>query len=145
MDHYSRYIGLVFVILWTIFRLVRYWRTGASKRPQPGVPGSGGAGLAAPPVAAPVPVATTASPVESAAGGSNFLGGLVAVLVWLAGSAAVWACLFLVPQLEMVAVIPRLVVGVLATFYLLYLARGAAAWVRRQSAPTPPAGGDPIS
>jgi hypothetical protein len=139
MDHYSRYIGLVFVILWTIFRLVRYWRVGASKRAQPGVPGSGGAGLAAP------PVATTASPLESAAGGSNFLGGFVAVLVWLAGNAAVWGCLFLLPQLEAVAVIPRLVAGVLATFYLLYLARGAAAWVRRQSAPTPPAGGDPIS
>ena len=85
------------------------------------------------------------SETNTAAGGSSFLAGLVAVLVWLAGNAAVWACLFLLPQLEAVAVIPRLVVGVLATFYLLYLARGAAAWVRRQSGPAPPAGGDPIS
>jgi hypothetical protein len=145
VDHHSRFIGLVFVILWTIFRLVRYWRAGASRRAQPGVPGSGGAGLAAPPVTAPLAVATTASPIESAASGSNFLGGLVAVLVWLAGNAVVWGSLFLLPQLESVAVIPRLVAGVLATFYLFYLARGAAARVRRQSGRTPPAGGDPIS
>jgi hypothetical protein len=145
MDHYSRFIGLVCVILWTVLRLVRYWRAGVVRRAQPAVPGSGGAGLAAPPAAAPVATTATASPIESAAGGSSFLGGLVGVLVWLAGNAAVWACLFLLPQLESVAVIPRLVVGVLASFYLLYLARGAAAWVRRQSAQTPPAGGDPIS
>ena len=143
MDHYSRFIGLALVILVTIFRLVRYWRSGVARRPQPAVPG--GAGLATPPVTSPVPTATTASPIESAAGRSSFLAGLVGVLVWLAGNAVVWGCLFLLPQLGSVAVLPRLVVGVLATFYFVYLARGAAAWVRRQSGPAPPAGGDPIS
>jgi hypothetical protein len=145
MDHYSRFIGPVVVILWTVFRLVRYWRAGVTRRPQPGVPGPGGAGLATPPLASPAATTATASPIESAAGGSGFPGGLVAVLVWLAGNAAVWGCLFLLPQLAGVAVIPRLVVGVLATFYFLYLARAAAAWVRRQSGESPRAGGDPIS
>lgn len=145
MDRYSRFIGLAFVIAWTIFRLVRYWKVGASRRPPPAVAGSGAAGLGVPPVAAPAPGAAGASPIESSRGGSGFLAGLAAVLVWLVGNVAVWGCLFLLPQLEAVAVIPRLVVGVLATFYLLYLARGVAAWVRRQSGRTPPAGGDPIS
>ena len=143
MDHNTRLIGLAFVILWTIFRLVRYWKAGASRRPAPAVPGSG-AGLVAAQVT-PATGATPASPIEATAGGTGFLAGLVAVLVWLAGNAVVWGCLFLLPQLQAVAVIPRLVGGVLATFYLLYLARGVAARVRRQSGPNPPAGGDPIS
>ncbi|HUO18703.1 MAG TPA: hypothetical protein VMU44_02960 [Steroidobacteraceae bacterium] len=141
MDRYSRFIGLAFVIAWTIFRLVRYWKVGASRRPPPAVPASG-AGLAAPPIAA--PATPPGSPLE-AASGAGFVAGLVAVIVWLAGNAVVWACLFLLPQLEAVPVIPRLVAGVLASFYLLYVARGAAARVRRQSGRTPPAGGDPIS
>jgi hypothetical protein len=67
------------------------------------------------------------------------------VLVWLAGNAVVWGSLFLLPQFDSLAVIPRLVAGVLASFYLFYLARGAAARVRRQSGQDPPAGGGPIS
>jgi hypothetical protein len=143
MDHYSRLIGLVFVVAWTIFRLVRYLRAGASKRPSPAVPGA--AAMIAQAPAAPPPVATPASPIEPLAAGSGVLAALVAVLVLLVGNAVVWACLFLLPPLAAVPVMLRLVSGVFANLYLLYLARGAAARVRRQSDRGPPAGGNPIS
>jgi hypothetical protein len=135
MDHYSRFIGLAFVIAWTILRLVRYLKAAARR-----------SSSAVAPVASPTATSTLpASPIEAAGGGPGFLGGLLAVLVWLAGNAAVWGCLFLLPQLQSVPVLPRLLCGVLATLYLLYLARGAAAWVRRQSGRNASAGGDPIS
>ena len=144
MDHYSRFIGLIFVIAWTIFRLVRYLRAGTSKRPVTAVPASGAVMPQA--SAAPAPAAAPpASPIEPLAGGAGFRGGLAAVLVLLLGNAAVWGCLFLLPQLAAVPVMPRLVIGVLANFYLLYLARAVAAWARRQSGLRPPAGGNPIS
>lgn len=133
MDHYSRFVGLAFVIAWTIFRLVRYLKAGTSKRPPPAVPPE-----------APSPAAMTGSPIEPVAAGS-LRGALLAVLVWLLGNAAIWAALFLLPPLEAVPVVPRLVIGVLANFYLLYLARRAAAWSRQQSGQAPPAGGNPIS
>ena len=143
MDHYSRFIGLIFVIAWTIFRLVRYLSAGATKRPATAVPPSGGV---LPQVAREAaPAAAPASPIEPVAGGAGLLGGLAAVLVLLLGTAAVWGCLFLLPQLDAMPVVPRLVLGVLANFYLLYLARAVAAWARRQSGPRPPAGGNPIS
>ena len=145
MNQYSRFIGLAFVIAWTIFRLVRYWKAGAARRPPAAGPGAVGAGLGVPPAAAPVPMTVAASPIESAPAGSNFVAGLAAVLVWLIGNAVVWGCLFLLPQLEVVPVIPRLVAGVLATFWFLYLARGAAARIRRQAAENRSSGGDPIS
>jgi hypothetical protein len=68
MDHQSRLIGLAFVVLWTIFRLVRYFRAGTSRRPGPAVPQSAGLGTpqqAAPPVAA---TPATASPIDPIAG-----------------------------------------------------------------------------
>jgi hypothetical protein len=143
MDRYSRLIGLVFVIAWTIFRLVRYLRAGSSRRPSAAVPGS--AGMIPRAADAPASASTTVSPIEPARGGSGFLAGLLGVLVLLAGNAAVWACLFLVPQLDQVPVMLRLVIGVLANFYLLYLARTVAAAVRARGAPNPPPGGNPIS
>jgi hypothetical protein len=142
MDHYSRLIGLVFVIAWTIFRLVRYLKAGSSRRPPAAVPGSAGM---LPRADAAASAATTVSPIEPARGGSGFLAGLAAVLVLLAGNALVWACLFLVPQLDQIPVMLRLVIGVLANFYLLYLARIAAAAVRARGASNSPPGGNPIS
>jgi hypothetical protein len=145
MDHYSRFIGLAFVIAWTIFRVVRYWKVGAARRASPAAAGPGRTGMASPQGVSPASMTTTASPIEAAAGGPAFVAGLVALLVWLAGNAVVWGSLFLLPPLKSMPVAPRLVAGVLATFYLLYLARGAAAWVRRQSGGNRPTGGDPIS
>ncbi len=143
MDHYSRLIGLVFVVAWTIFRLVRYLKAGASGRPSPAVPAS--AGMIPQTAEPPSTLATPASPIEPASAGSGFVGALLAVLVLLVGNAVVWTCLFLLPQLDALPVMPRLVAGVLANFYLLYLARGAAAWIRRRSDRGPPEGGNPIS
>ena len=144
MDHSSRLIGLAFVVLWTIFRLVRYLKAGSSQRPGPSVPRS--AGLGAPPTGpAAVAPSATVSPVGPVSGGVGLAGGLAAVLVWLAGNAAVWSCLFMLPALEQVPVMVRLVAGVLANFYLLYLARTVAASVRGRSGQHPPEGGNPIS
>lgn len=149
MDNPSRLIGLAAALAWAIFRVVRYFKAGASKRPTPAVPRA--AGLSVPqsapvasPVAEPRTTSSAVSPIESA-GGPGLLGGFIAVLVWLAGNALVWGCLFLVPQLEPVPVIVRLVAGVLANFYLIHLARIAAAWAGSQKQPPPPGGSNPIS
>lgn len=144
MDHNTRLFGLAFVVLWTLFRLLRYLKAGMSKRPSTAVPGS--AGILAQPVETAPPAAATASPIGPADGGSGGLvAGVAGVLVWLAGNAVVWACLFLLPPLEQLPVAPRLLVGVLASFYLIYLARTAAARIRGQSGRDRGAGGDPIS
>jgi len=67
MDHNSRWIGLAFVVLWTIFRLVRYLKAGTSKRLPPAVPPP--AGLGAPPAGPPVAATSaTASPIDPIAG-----------------------------------------------------------------------------
>jgi hypothetical protein len=149
MDNPSRLIGLAAALAWAIFRVVRYFKAGASKRPAPAVPRAAGLGVppsapAASPVAEPGTTSSAVSPIDSG-GGPGLLGGFVAVLVWLAGNAIVWGCLFLVPQLEPVPVMLRLVTGVLINFYLIYLARRAAAWARSQKPPPPPEGGNPIS
>jgi hypothetical protein len=144
MDHNSRLIGLAFVAAWTLFRLLRYLKVGLSKRPSTAVPGS--AGVLAQPVETAPPAPATASPIgPSDSGSGGFPAGVAGVLVWLAGNAVIWGCLFLLPPLEQVPVMPRLVVGVLANFYLIYLARTAAARLRRQAGRDRSAGGNPIS
>jgi hypothetical protein len=144
MDHNTRLIGLAFVVVWTLFRLLRYLKVGLSKRPSTAVPGS--AGVLAQPVESAPPAPASASPIgppDSRSGG--LAAGLAGLLVWLAGNAVIWACLFLLPPLEQVSVMSRLVVGVLANFYLIYLARTAAARLRGQAGRDRRAGGDPIS
>ena len=144
MDHNTRLIGLAFVVAWTLFRLLRYLKLGLSKRPSAAVPGS--AGVLAQPVETAPPAAATASPIgPSGSRAGGFAAALAGLLVWLAGNAVVWACLFLLPPLEQVPVMARLVVGVLANFYMLYLGRYASARLRGPAGRDRGAGGNPIS
>jgi hypothetical protein len=68
------------------------------------------------------------SPIDvpgSAAG--RLIGGLAAALVLILGNVLIWTCLFGIPQLEEVPPLLRGLAGVLANFYLIHLARAAAA------------------
>lgn len=120
MDHGSRLIGLAFVVGWTIFRLLQYLRISRAKR----------APRAAPPAtaAAATVVAPTASPIGPAgAAGSGVARKLVAAAVFIPGTVVVWSLLFMVPALEDLPPLLRMIAGVLATLYLLHLASSVAA------------------
>ena len=123
----QRVIFLVLVIAWTIFRLVRYLRMSGARRPPPAVPPSDGGAVTPPAGTAAPPAMTATSPIEPAGtNGAGFARGLVAAAVFVAGAVVIWSLLFLVPAFENVPNLVRMVVGVLATLYLIQLARGAA-------------------
>lgn len=127
MDHRSRLIGLAFVAAWTIFRLVRYLRVGAARRPPPAGPPSAGTSEQPRADTAVAPTAT-ASPIEPAgAPGAGLARHLLAGAVFIPGTALLWSLLFMLPALADVPPIVRMVAGVLATLYLLQLARRLAA------------------
>jgi hypothetical protein len=70
---------------------------------------------------------TATSPIGPAgSGGAGLARGLVTAVVFTAGAVAVWSLLFLVPAFENVPSLVRMIAGVLATLYLIQLARGAA-------------------
>lgn len=113
----QRVILLVLVIAWTIFRLVRYVRMSGARRPPP----SGTAART---------TMTAASPIEPAGtGGAGLARNLVTAAIFVAGAVVIWSLLFLVPAFENVPTPVRMIAGVLATLYLIQLARGAAARV----------------
>lgn len=120
----QRVIFLVLVIAWTIFRLVRYLRISGAKRPPPAVPPSDGSPV--PSRSEPAAAATAAaSPIEPAgSGGAGLARNLVAAAVFVAGALVIWALVFMVPAFESVPTLVRMIVGVLATLYLVQLARG---------------------
>jgi len=123
----QRVIFLVLLIAWTIFRLVRYLRMSAARRPQPAIPPSDGGPTPPPAGTAASSAMTATSPIEPAAtGGARLAHNLVAAAVFIAGAVVIWALLFLVPAFENVPAMVRMAVGVLATLYLIQLARGAA-------------------
>ena len=124
MDHPQRFIYLALVIAWSIFRVIRYARTATARRPRPAVPPSGG-GL--PPPLQAAATGSAQSPLGPVETRSGLAGILAAAGVFIAGNVAIWPLLFLVPALEAVPQILRLIAGVLANFYLLYLARAVAA------------------
>ena len=127
MEHAQRFILLALAIGWTIFRLVRYGRVANSKRTGPAVPAAVGAQSPRPaePPAAP---ATVQSPIEPASGtGSGLARFLVAAGILVAGNAAIWPVLFLLPALEAVPTVWRLTAGVLANLFLIRVAGNAAA------------------
>jgi hypothetical protein len=142
MDRNSRLIMLFLVVVFSVVRLVRYMRTATSRRPMPAIPSTTGAmGPTSLPPTSPVstaaavdaatasaPASATISPIDvpgSAAG--RIVGGLAAALVLVLGNIVIWTCLFGIPQLEEVPPLLRGLAGVLANFYLIHLARAAAA------------------
>jgi hypothetical protein len=147
MDRNPRLVMLLLVVALSLVRLVRYMRTASSRRPSPAIPSAMGAiapASPASPASPAAPVAATAleaattsapatmSPIEvpgSAAG--RFVGGLAAALVLISGNVVIWTCLFGIPQLEEVPPLLRGLAGVLANFYLIHLARAAAARGKR--------------
>jgi|SRR5579862_726269 len=144
MDRNSRLIMLFLVVALSLVRLVRYMRTATSRRPSPAIPSTMGtiaaatsASPAAPAVATALEPATrstpaTMSPIDvpaSAAG--RFVGALAAALVLISGNVVIWTCLFAIPQLDEVPPLLRGLAGVLANFYLIHLARAAAARAKR--------------
>lgn len=125
MDHPQRLIYLALALVWTIFRLIRYTRAAAAKRPGAAVPPSGGP-LAPPTKVAANPGSATSSPIEPLRRGGGLAGNLAALGIFIAGNLVLWPLLFLVPALETVPPMLRMVAGVLANFFLLQVARTAA-------------------
>jgi len=143
MDRNSRLIMLLLVLALSVVRLVRYLRTTTSRRSSPAIPSTTGAmGPASPSPASSVSPASPAAAVECAAASApapispidvpgstagRFVGGLAAALVLIVGNVVIWSCLFGIPPLEEVPPLLRGLAGVLANFYLIHLARAAAA------------------
>ncbi len=116
MDQPQRLIFLVLAIVWTIFRLVRYARISGAKRSLP--------------VRADTAAASTgtALPIEPAgATGAGLARKLLTAAVFIPGTVVIWSLLFMVPAIEDVPPLVRMTAGVVATLYLIHLARGAAA------------------
>jgi len=123
----QRIIFLVLVIAWTIFRLVRYVRMSGARRPPPAIPPSGGGSVPPPSDTAAASTMTATSPIEPAGtGGAGLARNLVATVVFIAGAVVIWSLLFLVPAFDNVPTLVRMIAGVLATLYLIQLARSAA-------------------
>jgi len=98
-----------------------------ARRPPPAVPPSDGGPVPPTSGTAAAPTMTATSPVEPAGtGGAGLARSLVTAAVFIAGAILVWALLFLVPAFENVPTLVRMILGVLATLYLIQLARGAA-------------------
>jgi hypothetical protein len=118
MDTVLRVLVIAALIVWSIFRLVRYFRYGMAKRVT-AVPPS--AGILLPNTGVPV---GSDSPARSASRSVRFIAGLIVVIVWAAANAVLWFILFRLPMLAKVPFIWRLFVGVFANFYLFPFARG---------------------
>lgn len=121
MGHHERLIFLALAVGWTLFRWLRYLRTGASRRPRSALPAATSPG-------------TAQSPIEPA-GRSRLPRMLAAAGVLIAGNAVIWPLLFATSALEDVPTMPRLVAGVLANLVLIRVASGAAARVTGRSQP----------
>ncbi len=121
MDHPQRLIYIALLIAWAIFRLIRYVRMAASRQPrQRPAPAQ---------VSAATVTASARSPLDPVAAGGGRAASLAAVGVFLAGNLLIWPLLFMIPALDEVPAILRLIAAVLANLYLLHLARTAAARV----------------
>ena len=134
VDRYVRLVFLAFFIASVGWRVIKGLQAGAAARPQPGIPAAGGA------VA---PRSPSSDPLAGPADPARLPAAAAAVAVLLAGNVLVWGALFAVPQLAAVPELWRLVAGVFANFFLVQLARGAAAGVRRRANPAP-RGGSPF-
>jgi hypothetical protein len=126
LDHPQRFIYLALVIAWSIFRIIRYARAATAKRPAPATPPSVGA---LPPSMQPTATARTAtrSPIEPVRTGGGLTGKLAALGILIGGNLLIWPLLFLLPALEEVPPLLRLMAGVLANFFLLQAGRSVAA------------------
>jgi hypothetical protein len=156
MHRIDRFIMLAVFVVLAIYRLIRYTKAATTKGPRPAAPPTSGvparpAEPAAAPASAPIATGATAGTVSGplappgTGSGGPARTSLAAVLVWTLGNAAVWLCLFALPALESVPVIWRLVAGVLASFYLVVLARGVATRIRERTGRTAQmSGGNPF-
>jgi hypothetical protein len=129
MHRVDRLVMLAAFVALGIYRLIRYTKAATTKGSRPAVPPTAGVATPVDPVAAP----GTWGPVPGS--GRSARATLAAVLVWALGNAVLWLCLFGLPAFDSVPVIWRLVGGVLVSFYLVVLARGVAARLRRRSGP----------
>jgi hypothetical protein len=153
MHRIDRFIMLAVFVTLAIYRLVRYTKAATSKGARPAIPATRGAiaRTAEPPASASAASISAArdgssplAPPGTAPGGAA-LATLAGFLVLALGNAAVWLCLFELPEVEGVPVIWRLVAGVLASFYLVVLARSVAVRVRGRTAPgSQMTGGNPF-
>jgi hypothetical protein len=132
MHRVDRLIMLAAFLALAIYRLIRYTKAATTRGPRPAIPSTSGA-LARTP--APEAMASSTAPVDPAGSGGSALAAVAGFLVFALGNAAVWLCLFELPALEDVPVIWRLVAGVLASFYLIVLARRVAARLRGRPGP----------
>jgi hypothetical protein len=153
MHRIDRFVTLAVFVALVIYRLIRYAKAATTKGPRPAARPTSGvlARSAAPPAAASSAIAAASSdaaaplaPPGTGPGGST-LAALAAFLVWALGNAAVWLCLLELPALDDVPVIWRLIAGVLASCYLVILARAVAARLRgREGAGSQRMGGNPF-
>jgi hypothetical protein len=142
MERTMRLIFLAVFVALGIYRFIRSMKAGVSKRPLPGIPATGG-------ILAPIdPTAPTGSGSivgpGGESGGNAALARFAAAVVFLAGNAALWLCLFRLPSLEAVPVIWRLVAGILVNFYLLGLARAVGVRLRGRGRDPALTGGNPF-
>lgn len=141
VDRYVRLVFLAFFIASVGWRVIKGLQAGAAARPQPGIPAAGGAPR--PAAGAVAPRSPSSDPLAGPADPARLPAAAAAAAVLLAGNVLVWGALFAVPQLAAVPELWRLVAGVFANFFLVQLARGAAAGVRRRANPAP-RGGSPF-
>ncbi|HXZ59121.1 MAG TPA: hypothetical protein VEG26_02990 [Steroidobacteraceae bacterium] len=127
MEQPQRLIFLAATVAWAIFRLVRYLRISAARHQPPAIPPSVGARGPLRSDTAAAPSATT-SPIEPEGDtGAGLARKLLAAAVFIPGTVVIWSLLFMLPAIEDVPPVVRGIAGVLATLYLIQLARGAAA------------------
>ncbi len=143
MDRYVRLLFLAFFIASVVWRVIKGLQAGAAARPLRGIPASGGT---------PVPYA---GPVAPASPGGDPLAGpdadparlpalVAAAALWLAGNVLIWGALFGLPALAGIPELWRLLAGVFANFFLVRLAKAAAAGVRRRANPAAARGDSPF-
>lgn len=138
-----RLLLLALFIASAVWRLFRGLQAGATARAQHGIPPSGGT-----PVPDTGPVAPGSPTVDPLAGPGADPARLPAVAaaaaLWLVGNVLVWGALFGLPALADVPELWRLMAGVFANFFLLRLAKAAAAAVRRRANPAAARGDSPF-
>lgn len=135
MEHNPRYFYLALAVVWSLFRLFRYVRAAAARRPGPALPPSGSATIsdAAPAPASVQSPAAVQSPIAPA--GGRLRGALAAAGILIAANAVIWPLLFFAPGIEQVPTLPRLVVGVLANLVLIRLAGAVGTRLGKDSQP----------
>jgi len=138
-----RLLLLALFIASAVWRLVKGLQAGAAARPQRGIPASGGTPV---PDTGPLgPGSPTVDPLAGPGADPARLPAVAAaVAVWLAGNILVWGALFGLPALADVPEPWRLMAGVFANFFLLRLAKAAAAGVRRRVNPAAARGDSPF-